>query len=79
MPWAASPPRHFCQDQVTTSSRSQGIGMAKTALVASHRARPLRSAGGAALSGIFTPLVVPFQVKTTSVSQSTSLRLGISP
>ena len=26
MPWAASPPRHFCHDQVITSSRSQGIG-----------------------------------------------------
>ena len=52
MPWAASPPSAFCHEKVQTSMRSQGMSMANTALVASHRVRP--------------PLVVPFQVNTMS-------------
>ena len=66
MPWAASPPRHFCQDQVTTSSLAQGRSMAKAALVASQMVRPPRSSAIQAPSGTRTPLVVPFQTKTRS-------------
>src|SRR3546814_3170610 len=36
MPCAPSPPIAFCQDQVTTSSFSQGSGIANTADVASQ-------------------------------------------
>jgi hypothetical protein len=42
----------------------------KGALVASQIVRPARSAGIASPFGTRTPLVVPFQVKTTSVSKS---------
>ena len=79
MPWAASPPRTFCQDQVTTSSLSKGSAMAKAAEVASQIARPWRSAGIQSPSGTRTPEVVPFQVKTTSRSKSTAERSGSWP
>jgi hypothetical protein len=79
MPWAASPPSTFCQDQVTTSSLSQGRSMANTAEVASQMARPWRSARIQLPLGTRTPEVVPFQVKTTSWSQSTWERSGRRP
>ncbi len=71
MPWAASPPIVFCQDQVTTSSFSQGRSMAKAADVASQIVRPRRLGAIQSASGTRTPDVVPFQVKTTSRSPST--------
>ncbi len=51
---------------MTTSSLSHGMSMAKTADVASHSTRPLRSALIQSPFGTRTPEVVPFQVKTTS-------------
>ena len=53
--------------------------MAKTAEVASQMARPSRSSAIQSASGTRTPEVVPFQVKTTSRSQSTAARSGSSP
>ena len=50
--------------------------MAKTAEVASQIARPLRSALIQSPLGTRTPEVVPFQVKTTSRSQSTWREIG---
>src|SRR6185369_3189538 len=43
MPCAASPPSTFCQDHVTTSSRSQARRIANTAEVASQIVSPWRS------------------------------------
>jgi hypothetical protein len=79
MPCAASPPSTFCQDQVTTSSFSQGSAMAKAAEVASQMVRPLRSGRIHSPSGTRTPEVVPFQVKTTSRLGLTCPRSGSSP
>ena len=79
MPCAASPPSTFCQDQVTTSSLSQGRSIANTAEVASQIVRPWRSAAIQSPFGTRTPEVVPFQVKTTSRSQSTWRRSGSAP
>ncbi len=79
MPCAASPPSTFCHEKVATSSFGHGRSCAKAALVASQMVRPLRSAGIAEPSGTRTPEVVPFQVKTTSASQSTWARSTISP
>jgi hypothetical protein len=45
--------------------------MANTAEVASQIVRPARSAGIQSPFGTFTPEVVPFQVKTTSLSKLT--------
>ena len=67
----ASPPSTFCQDQVTTSSFAQGRSMAKTAEVASQMVSPSWASGIQSPSGTRTPEVVPFQVKTTSRSEST--------
>jgi len=53
--------------------------MAKTAEVASHMARPRRSSAIQRAFGTRTPEVVPFQVKTTSRSQSTWPRSGMRP
>ena len=72
MPCAASPPMAFCQEKVTTSKRSHGSRCAKAAEVASQIVSPARSSGIAAFSGTRQPEVVPFQVKTTSRSKSTS-------
>jgi hypothetical protein len=72
-----SPPSTFCQEKVTTSS------LAKSMLLREGRGRGV--ADGQALAvrrnevGIrndATPEVVPFQVKTTSRSKSTSARSG---
>ena len=52
---------------------------AKQADVASHIVRPLRSAGIQSALGTRTPEVVPFQVKTTSLSKFTLARSTISP
>ena len=79
MPCAASPPSAFCQEKVTTSSLAQSSGCAKAAEVASQMVRPSRSALIQSAFGTRTPEVVPFQVKTTSVLQSTLVRSGISP
>jgi hypothetical protein len=79
MPWAASPPRHFCQEKVRTSILSQAIGMAKTALVASQRVSPSRSSGIQSQFGTLTPLVVPLATKTTSWRQSIAPRSGSFP
>merc|ERR1719326_2012239 len=57
MPWAPSPPRHFCHEKVTTSRLAHGMSIAKTADVASQMARPARSAGGDQDFGTFTPAV----------------------
>ena len=59
MPWAPSPPMHFCHEKVTTSRLAHGMSIANTAEVASQMARPARSAGGANVGGTRTPAVVP--------------------
>ena len=69
MPCAASPPSTFCQEKVTTSSLAQSSGCAKQADVASQMVRPSRSAAIQSAFGTRTPEVVPFQVKTTSLSK----------
>ena len=79
MPCAASPPSTFCQEKVTTSSLDQSSRCAKPAEVASQIVRPLRSAGIQSAFGTRTPEVVPFQVKTTSLSKLTCARSGSSP
>ena len=79
MPCAPSPPSTFCQDQVTTSSLSHGMFIAKAAEVASQIVRPSRSAGIQSPFGTRTPEVVPFQVKTTSRLKSTFARSGSLP
>merc|ERR1719486_1573761 len=80
MPWAPSPPRHFCQEKVTTSRLAKGMFIAKTAEVASQIARPARSAGGDHDSGTLTPAVVPLYVKmTSSVSHLMEARSGSVP
>ena len=79
MPCAASPPSAFCQEKVTTSSFAQSSGCAKAAEVASQIVRPSRSAAIQSAFGTRTPEVVPFQVKTMSVSGSTLERSGSSP
>ncbi len=79
MPWAASPPITFCQEKVTTSSLSQGSGMAKAAEVASQMVRPPRSAGMKSPEGTRTPAAVPFQVKTRSPEKSMEARSGSAP
>ena len=53
--------------------------MAKAAEVASQIVSPSRSAAIQSPSGTRTPLVVPFQVKTTSRAKSTWVRSGRSP
>ena len=53
--------------------------MANTALVASQIVRPARPSGIQSPSGTRTPLVVPFQVKTTSWSKFTWLKSTMSP
>src|SRR4029079_5090370 len=79
MPWPPSPPSTFCQEKVTTSSLAKSSGCAKQAEVASQIASPCRSAGIQSAFGTRTPDVVPFQVNTTSVAQSTFDRSGSSP
>jgi hypothetical protein len=79
IPCPASPPKTFCQDQVTTSSLSHGRRMAKTAEVASHSTSPSRFAGIQSPCGMRTPEVVPFQVSTTSCAKSTAARSGSFP
>lgn len=79
MPWAPSPPRTFCQDQVTTSSFGQSSRMAKAAEVASQMARPSRSAAMKSALGTRTPEVVPFQAKTRSWAGFTWARSGRAP
>ena len=70
MPCAASPPSAFCQLKVPTSIFAQATSWAKAAEVASQRVRPVRSAAIQSPSGTRTPLVVPFQVNTTSLAGS---------
>ncbi len=79
MPCCASPPSTFCQDQVATSSLSQGSSMAKAAEVASQMTSPSRSDRIQSPLGTRAPEVVPFQVKTTSRLQSTWARSGSAP
>ena len=79
MPCAPSPPSTFCQENVVASSLSQGRSIAKAALVASQIVSPARVAGMALPFGRRTPLVVPFQVKTTSRSKSTCAKSTIAP
>ena len=79
MPCPASPPIAFCQDQVATSSRSQGRSIANAAEVASQMTSPARSGSIQAPSGTRTPDVVPFQANTTSREKSTAARSGSSP
>ena len=79
MPCAASPPSTFCQDQVTTSSLSQGSSIANTAEVASHSVSPSRSRGIQSPFGTRTPEVVPFHVKITSRSKSHAARDPAAP
>ncbi len=76
IPCAASPPRAFCQDQVTTSNRSHGRSMAKAADVASQMTKPSCWAGITSPAGRRTPEVVPFHASTTSCAQLTSDRSG---
>src|ERR1700746_3838957 len=79
MPCGPRPPSAFCQEKVTTSSFGQSSGCANAAEVASQMVRPLRSALIQSALGTRTPEVVPFQVKTMSVLESTLERSGISP
>ena len=79
MPCWASEPITFCQLYVVASSFAQSISMAKMALVASLIVTPSRSFASHSVSGIFAPEVVPFQVKTTSLSCGMDARSGISP
>ena len=80
MPCAASPPKTFCQEKVTTSSFGKSSGCAKAAEVASQMVSPSRSAAIQSASGTRTPEVVPFQANTTSrVFASTCERSGNSP
>jgi hypothetical protein len=79
MPWAASPPSAFCQENVTTSSLDQSRACANAAEVASQMVRPSRLALIQSALGTRTPEVVPFQVKTMSDAGSALLRSGISP
>jgi hypothetical protein len=72
MPWAASPPSAFCQENVVTSSLAKSSAWAKAAEVASQMVRPCRSAAIQSASGTRTPDVVPFQVNTTSREKSTA-------
>ena len=53
--------------------------MAKAALVASQIVSPSRSAGIQSPPASRTPLVVPFQTKTTSRAKSTLARSGSCP
>ena len=76
MPWAASPPSTFCHEKVATSSLSQSSGCANAAEVASQMVSPARSAAIKSPFGTRTPDVVPFQVKTTSLDQSTLAKIG---
>jgi len=71
MPCAASPPKTFCHEKVATSSLGQSSRWAKAAEVASQIASPARSAAIQSPLATRTPDVVPFQVKTTSLDQST--------
>ena len=79
MPWAASPPSAFCQENVTTSSFCQSSSCAKAAEVASQMASPVRSAAIQSALGTRTPEVVPFQVNTMSCAGSMAERSGNSP
>src|ERR1043166_1329547 len=79
MPCAASPPSAFCHEKVATSSFAQSNRCANAAEVASQIARPSRSAAIQSPFGTRTPEVVPFQVNTTSVDQSTLERSGSFP
>ena len=69
IPCCASPPRTFCQENVTTSNFFQGKLIASTAEVASHKVNPSLVSGIQLPLGTLTPEVVPFQVKTTSFSK----------
>jgi hypothetical protein len=64
---------------VTTSSLSNGSGMAKAAEVESAIIRPSRSSRIQSPSGTRTPEVVPFQVKMTSLDWSIAARSGSAP
>jgi len=55
------------------------MSQANTALVASAKHSPSRSAAIQSPFGTRTPEVVPFQVKATSFDQSTCERSGSSP
>src|SRR3546814_20422742 len=79
MPCAPSPPIAFCQDQVTTSSFSQGSAIANTADVASQIASPCPSAGIQSPSGTRTPHVVPPPPTTTSAATTHWLKHGQEP
>ena len=52
------------------------MSWAKAAEVASQIVRPVRSAAIQSASGTRTPLVVPFQVKTTSLAGSIAAEVG---
>jgi hypothetical protein len=71
MPCAASPPRAFCHEKVTTSSLGQSSGCANAAEVASQMVRPSRVALIQSAFGTRTPEVVPFHVNTMSDFGST--------
>src|ERR1700676_51722 len=79
MPWAASPPSAFCQENVTTWSLTQSSGWANAAEVASQMVSPVRSAAIQSASATRTPEVVPFQVNTMSLAGSALARSGSSP
>ena len=79
MPWAASPPSAFCQENVTTSSFGQSSFCANAADVASQMASPVRSAEIQSALGTRTPDVVPFQAKIMSCAGSMPDRSGSSP
>jgi hypothetical protein len=72
MPCAASPPSTFCQEKVVTSSLSQSAGPAQRPRSRVADRQALAVGGMKSPFGTRTPLVVPFQVKTTSVSKSTA-------
>jgi hypothetical protein len=79
MPCAASPPSTFCQEKVVTSSLSKGqvLRKGRRGGVADGQARAVGR--DESPFGTRTPLVVPFQVKTTSRVEIDVARSGISP
>ena len=76
IPCWASPPNTFCQEKVVTSSLLHGRSIASTADVASHKVKPDLFSSIQSPFGTFTPAVVPFHVKTTSLLKLTFSKSG---
>ena len=66
IPCPPSPPKHFCQEKVVTSSLRQSISIAKAADVASQIVNPFLFSGIQSKLGTLTPPVVPLKLKIIS-------------